>query len=135
MEKHQTDRSSTRDQEGWQTSCGDSVLPSWKLCLKNGVHEERSPSSGGDSATSPCGWTQSDAFQPCMQNVCDICGHGSELLLLIFSVKHMEQTIPNWPFLVKFIAHGHYSTRFSSCGSIGFQQMSNAITCIHSLIT
>lgn len=87
VEKHQTDRSSTSDQEGWQTSCGDSVLPSWKLCLKNGVHEERSPSSGGDSATSPCGWTQSDALQSCMQNACDICGHGSELLLLIFSVK------------------------------------------------
>ena len=57
VEKHQTDRSSTRDQEGWETSCGDSVLPFWKLGLKDGFHEECSPCSGGDSTptSSPCG--------------------------------------------------------------------------------
>ena len=121
VEKHQTDWSSTSDQEGWQTSCGDSVLPSWKLCLKNGFHEECSSCSGGDSTTSPCGWTHSDALQPCMENACDFCGHGFEHLLLIFSVKAQgadKSYLALFP--VKFIAHSHYSTRFSSCGSIGF---------------
>jgi len=83
VEKHQTDRSSTSDQEGWQTSCGDSVLPSWKLRLENGFHEECSACSGGDSTSSPCGWTQSDVLLPCLQIAYEFCGHGSELLLLI----------------------------------------------------
>ena len=104
VEKHETDWSSTSDQERRQASCGDSVLPSWKLHWGDIVQEKCSPHPRGDnngsnqhnnstSAFSRRGMSRTNLLLPGLQNSRDVSGH--EILLLILNWKAVITSVIN----------------------------------------